>query len=231
LGPGQGNTGPIKGGSGSGSSGNVGVDEHQDTPFNEFSGCTPEKKTAIVRSWFDVIDFVKVAHSVDFSKKPGTLESRIFGDDVHTRPGAADFIHSELPRSQCVLRRLANLCSTEIYDNILNLYEDKVYGKIHIACQDVYQKNRAVQVTCKTELENGEIGGYAWSYSDKIDEQLIVMCDPFFRPGQELLLDLLKELRSHKSYQKDPHQLLGKTRMLLHEITHLAAMAESKSGK
>jgi hypothetical protein len=30
------------------------------------------------------------------------LESRVFGDDVHERPGAAGFIHSELPRFQCV---------------------------------------------------------------------------------------------------------------------------------
>jgi hypothetical protein len=57
------------------------------------------------------------------------------------------------------------------------------------------------------------------------------MCDPFFRPGQEHFEPLLAELRSHKSYQKDPHQLLGKTRMLLHEITHLAAMSETPAGK
>jgi hypothetical protein len=100
----MGNTGPIKGpGSGSGSgSGNVGYDEHRNTPFNEFSGCKTSQKDDIIQAWRDLIQFLRLAASIDFSKKPGTLESRVFGDDVHERPGAAGFIHSELPRFQCV---------------------------------------------------------------------------------------------------------------------------------
>jgi hypothetical protein len=231
----MGNTGPIKGpGSGSGSgSGNVGFDEHRNTPFKEFSGCTASKKNDITQSWWDLVQFVRLAASIDFSKKPGTLESRVFGYDVHERPGAADFIHSELPGSQLVPPRSANLCYTEIYANILKLYDDKVYGKIRIGCQDLYQTHRSKyqQTNCKAELADGEVGGYAFSYSEKLEDNTIVMCDPFFRPGQELFEPKLKELRGNKAYQKDTRQLNGKFHMLLHELTHLAAMSETSTGK
>jgi hypothetical protein len=120
-----------------------------------------------------------------------------------------------------------------IYGNILKLYTDKVHGKIRMSCKDIYQKHRTVakQVNCASETHFGEIGGYAFSYDEQLVNNTIVMCKPFFQPGQELLLGLLKELRGNKAYQKDPHQMNGKTRMLLHEITHLAAIAESPIGK
>lgn len=40
------------------------------------------------------------AVSIDFSKKPGTFESRILRYNVSERPGAAGYIHSELRRFQ-----------------------------------------------------------------------------------------------------------------------------------
>jgi hypothetical protein len=120
-----------------------------------------------------------------------------------------------------------------IYTNILKLYTDKIHGKIRMSCKDIYQTHRAKadQVSCSSETHFGEVGGYAFSYSEELEDNTIVMCKPFFQPGQELLEPLTKELRSNKAYQKDPHQMNGKTRMLLHEITHLAAMAESPVGK
>ncbi|KAG7406899.1 Chitotriosidase-1 [Fusarium oxysporum f. sp. rapae] len=210
LGPGMGSdNGPIKGpGSGS-SNGNSDVN-HMNTPFTEFRGCTASQKRDIVQSWWDTVEFVRLAAATDFNKKPGTLESRVFGFDVHEREGAGNFINM-------------------IYTNILKLYTDKIHGKIRMSCKDIYQTHRAKtdQVSCSSETHFGEVGGYAFSYSEKLENNTIVMCKPFFQPGQELLQPLLKELRSNKEYQKDPHQMNGKTRMLLHEITHLAAMTES----
>jgi hypothetical protein len=123
-----------------------------------------------------------------------------------------------------------------IYANIFKLYTDKVYGKILMSCEDVYQKRRTLekQVTCKKVLfngEKGEIGGYAYANSVELLDSMIVLCDPFFRDGQELLLPLITRLRSNKAYQKDPHQMNGKTRALLDEITHLAAMSETDDSK
>jgi hypothetical protein len=120
-----------------------------------------------------------------------------------------------------------------IYANILKLYTDKVHGKIRMGCKDIYQTHRSLadQVKCSNAVHLGEVGGYAFSYSEKLEDNTIVMCKPFFQPGQELLKGLIKELGTNKGYQKDPHQMNGKTRMLLHEITHLAAMSETSSGK
>jgi hypothetical protein len=70
------------------------------TPFTGFLGCNPSQKRDIAQSWWDIVDLVKLAAATDFNKKPGTLESRVFGSDVNTRKGAGDFIHSELPRYQ-----------------------------------------------------------------------------------------------------------------------------------
>ncbi|OBS20320.1 hypothetical protein FPOA_06693 [Fusarium poae] len=213
----SGNDFPIKNpGSGNTGGPNKGVDNgknkadgsHKDTPFTGFIGCTVVQKAQITQSWWDVVEFVKLAAATDFSKNPGTLEDRVFGSDVNTRQGAADFIHM-------------------IYANILKLYTDKVYGKIHMSCVDVEQTHRKQQTSCASEIRKGGVGGYAFSYSQKIEDQYIVMCRPFYQPGQPLLKDLLVELRGHKSYQKDPHQMNGKTRMLLHEMTHLAAFSET----
>lgn len=102
-----------------------------------------------------------------------------------------------------------------------------------MSCKDIYQTHRKPkdQVTCASETFFGEVGGYAFAYDEQLVNNTIVMCRPFFQPGQELLKGLIKELDSNKAYQKDPHQLNGKTRMLLHEISHLAGIAESPVGK
>jgi hypothetical protein len=120
-----------------------------------------------------------------------------------------------------------------IYANILELYTEKIHGKIRMSCEDVYQEHetQAKQVNCKSATYWGQIGGYAFDNSAKLEDATIVMCKPFFNPGQELLQPLIKELREHPGYQKDPYQMNGKTRMLLHEITHLAAIAEKDESR
>jgi hypothetical protein len=77
--------------------GNSGFDDHKNTPFKEFRGCTARQKKDIVESWFDVAHLAGLAADTDFSNKPGVLESRVFGFDVHERGNAGYFINSELP--------------------------------------------------------------------------------------------------------------------------------------
>ena len=129
--------------------------------------------------------------------------------------------------------RLANLCHTVIYANILQLYTDKIHGKIRMSCEDLLQTNKAPwsQTSCSLALQLGEVGGYAFAYSAKLEDNTIVMCKTFFQPGQELLEPLIKELRSNRAYHNDPNQMNGKTRILLHEITHLAAISETPESK
>ncbi|KAM0200026.1 hypothetical protein ACHAPQ_008510 [Fusarium lateritium] len=121
-----------------------------------------KQKSAITESWCDTVEFVRLAAATDFNNKPGALETRVFGYDVHDREGAGNFI------------------------------------------------NKAKQVNCSSKTTSGEIGGYAFSYSDKLEENTIVMCDPFFQEGQPLFQPLIKELRGKKTYQKDLNQMMGK---------------------
>jgi hypothetical protein len=139
----------------------------------------------------------------------------------------------QISRDECVLMRSANLCHTVIYANILRLYTDQIHGKIRMGCQDILQTNKPMwsQTSCSLALQDGAVGGYASSYSSKLEDNTIVMCKIFFAPGQQLLLPLIQELRSNRAYQKDPTQMMGKTRMLLHELTHLAAMSETPVSK
>jgi hypothetical protein len=144
-----------------------------------------------------------------------------------TSSTVSDYILSVLPPP------LSNFCHPEIYGNIFKLYTDKTYGKIRIGCKDIYQTHRtkAQQVSCAGETHFGEVGGYAFSYSEKLEDNTVVICSPYFERSREHLLGLVKKLRDNKEYQKDVHQMNGKTRILLHEITHLAAIAESPVGK
>jgi hypothetical protein len=79
-----------------------GYHDHRDTPFKEFRGRTARQKKDIVQSWFAVAHLAGLATHTEFSNKPGVLESRVFGFDVHERGNAGYFINSELPRSHYV---------------------------------------------------------------------------------------------------------------------------------
>jgi hypothetical protein len=120
-----------------------------------------------------------------------------------------------------------------IYANILELYTEKIHGKIRMSCVDVVQthKTKSQQNSCSREVDLGEIGGYAFSYSEKLEDQTIVLCKLFFQSYRLLLEPLVQNLRDNKEYQKDPHQMNGKTGILLHEMTHLAAISETPASK
>ncbi|KAM0207177.1 hypothetical protein ACHAQD_012138 [Fusarium lateritium] len=139
-----------------------------------------KQKSAITESWCDTVEFVRLAAATDFNNKPGALETRVFGYDVHDREGAGNFINN--------LRK--------------DSHELRGYLPNH--------RVEAKQVNCSSKTTSGEIGGYAFSYSDKLEENTIVMCDPFFQEGQPLFQPLIKELRGKKTYQKDLNQMMGK---------------------
>lgn len=118
----------------------------------------------------------------------------------------------------------------------MDLYTSKTTGKIRIACKDIHQDHRAdnKQTTCNNKVPGRKplkIGGYAFSYGPEHDQGTIVLCPPFFAPGQESLPDKLKSLRNNKNEQKDGTLMTGKFKTLLHELTHLPSIEGQRDGK
>ncbi|KAK6835015.1 hypothetical protein PG987_009709 [Apiospora arundinis] len=186
------------------------------TPFKGFDGCSDSKKNDIIRAWWDVVDLARIPESVNFDK-PGTLETRFFGGDIQHRNDAKQQIHT-------------------VFKNIMDLYTSKTTGKIRIACKDIHQDHRAdnKQTTCNNKVPGRKplkIGGYAFSYGPEHDQGTIVLCPPFFAPGQESLPDKLKSLRNNKNEQKDGRLMTGKFKTLLHELTHLPSIEGQRDGK
>ncbi|KAH9906303.1 hypothetical protein F4778DRAFT_778690 [Xylariomycetidae sp. FL2044] len=185
------------------------ADDSQGTPFWGFDGCSDPKKQSIVRAWWDVVDLARIPSSVDFSK-PGTLEQRFFGADLGDRGDA-----------QAQIKR--------VFDNIMDLYTSKITGKIRIGCQDIHQDHRAddKQTKCSNTVPGQgtkKIGGYAFAYGPNHEDGTVVLCAPFFAPGQESLPEVLAELRSHQGEQKNSRLMTGKFAMLLHELAHLPSI-------
>ncbi|KAK8084140.1 hypothetical protein PG996_002921 [Apiospora saccharicola] len=118
----------------------------------------------------------------------------------------------------------------KVYGNILDLWSSKTTEKIVISCEDIPQpwraeKDRAYCNKKEPEMGIKPIGGYALTHGPSgYDGASIVMCPPFFAPGQEHLADIKKNLDNDKSQQKTATAMVGKARMLLHEMSHLAAL-------
>ncbi|KAF5628951.1 oviduct-specific glycoprotein [Fusarium sp. NRRL 52700] len=174
-----------------------------DTPFVSFDACSDSQRQDIEKAWADVVTLASVSKQFN---PPGTIESRIFGDDINAA----------------------------IFHNIQEL--SKNGRKMQISCQDVYQEHRSEkdQVKCKNEIQSssGSIGGYAFSTEPTIEKSTIVLCDPFFGPGQEFLGEIVDNLRkSPEGDRKNPNLMVGKGKILLHELTHLTALAETSTNE
>ncbi|KAF5690636.1 oviduct-specific glycoprotein [Fusarium denticulatum] len=201
-----------------------------DTPFASFDACSDSQRQDIEKAWADVVTLAGVSKQFN---PPGTIESRIFGDDINVRFEDISRIYSE---TLCLLvssrkKSRANQ-STAIFHNIEEL--NKNGRKMQISCQDVYQEHRAAndQVTCKNVIQSssGSIGAYAFSTEPTIEKSTIVLCDPFWAPGQEFLGEIVDNLRkAPEDDRKNPNLMIGKGKILLHELTHLVALAEGST--
>ncbi|KAG5802476.1 hypothetical protein H9Q74_009537 [Fusarium xylarioides] len=172
-----------------------------DTPFVSFDACSDSQRQEIEKAWADVVTLAGVSKQFN---PPGTIESRIFGDDINTA----------------------------IFHNIEEL--SKNGRKMQISCQDVYQEHRVAkdQVTCKNVIQSssGSIGAYAFSTEPTIEKSTIVLCDPFWAPGQEFLEEIVDNLRkAPEGDRKNPNLMVDKGKILLHELTHLTALAEAST--
>ncbi|KAG9508283.1 hypothetical protein J7337_001847 [Fusarium musae] len=181
-----------------------------DTPFVSFDACSHSQRQDIEKAWADVVTLTGISKQFN---PPGTIESRIFGDDINLRFKDISRIYT-------------------IFHNIQEL--SKNGRKMQISCQDVYQEHRAAkdQVSCKNEIQSssGSIGGYAFSTEPTIEKSTIVLCDTFFGPGQEFLGELVDNLRkAPEGDRKNPNLMAGKGKILLHELTHLTALAETST--
>jgi len=59
----------------------------------------------------------------------------------------------------------------------------------------------------------------------------IVLCPPFFAPGQFHLEKIKKDLDNDKSQQKTSTAMIGKAKTLLHELAHLSSLAGQEKGE
>ncbi|KAF5561827.1 SGNH hydrolase [Fusarium phyllophilum] len=181
-----------------------------DTPFVSFDACSDSQRQDIEKAWADVVTLAGVSKQFN---PPGTIESRIFGDDINVRFEDISRIYT-------------------IFHNIEELSRNG--RKMQISCQDVYQEHREAidQVTCKNEIKSsfGYIGAYAFSTEATIEKSTIVLCDPFWAPGQEFLGEIVDNLRKAPvGDRKNPNLMVGKGKILLHELTHLTALAEAST--
>jgi hypothetical protein len=46
----------------------------------------------------------------------------------------------------------------------------------------------------------GEVGGYAFLYNEKLEDNIVVICSLYFERSREYLLGLVKKLRDNKEY-------------------------------
>ncbi|KAI7762938.1 hypothetical protein LZL87_013429 [Fusarium oxysporum] len=181
-----------------------------DTPFVSFDACSDSQRQDIEKAWADVVTLVGVSKQFN---PPGTIESRIFGDDINVRFEDISRIYT-------------------IFHNIEEL--SKNGRKMQISCQDIYQDHRAAndQVTCGNVIKSssGSIGAYAFSTEATIEKSTIVLCEPFWAPGQEFLGEIVDNLRkAPEDDRKNPNLMIGKGKILLHELTHLTALAEEST--
>lgn len=63
-----------------------------DTPFVSFDACSDSQRQDIEKAWADVVTLVGVSKQFN---PPGTIESRIFGDDINLRFEDISRIYSE----------------------------------------------------------------------------------------------------------------------------------------
>ncbi|KAF5549973.1 SGNH hydrolase [Fusarium napiforme] len=211
----------------------VGIQPRQnvpgDTPFVSFDACSDSQRQDIEKAWADVVTLVGVSKQFN---PPGTIEARIFGDDINLRFEDISRIYSEsLPSCRKLQKSRANQ-PTAIFHNIEEL--SKNGRKMQISCQDIYQDHKGAndQVTCKNVIQSssGSIGAYAFSTEATIEKSTIVLCDPFWAPGQEFLGEIVDNLRkAPEGDRKNPNLMVGKGKILLHELTHLTALAETST--
>ncbi|KAF5707982.1 SGNH hydrolase [Fusarium mundagurra] len=211
----------------------VGIQPRQnvpgDTPFVSFDACSDSQRQAIEKAWADVVTLVGVSKQFN---PPGTIESRIFGDDINIRFADIARIYSQSSPSCHKLRTPRVNQLTAIFHNIEEL--SKNGRKMQISCKDIYQDHRGPndQVTCKNVINSsaGSIGAYAFSTEPTIEKSTIVLCDPFWAPGQEFLGEIVENLRKAPGDdRKNPNLMVGKGKILLHELTHLPALVESST--
>ncbi|PQE13566.1 oviduct-specific glyco protein [Rutstroemia sp. NJR-2017a BVV2] len=204
------------------------LEKRADSPFVGFDGCSPSQKNDIITAWGDAQKlatipaefnvagsseaillpdpFVNVGFGCSGICKVGVLEQRFFGNTIGQDPAAAALVKT-------------------VFMNIRDLNGKK--PQIRISCDD--QENPALKpenrAKCSNTVNGLSIGGYAFGTSTELKDNTIVLCKTFFLPGQQFLSDIEKELRS-SNQQTNALSMVGKGKILLHELTHLPAIVE-----
>ncbi|KAM3065616.1 hypothetical protein ACMFMG_011325 [Clarireedia jacksonii] len=205
------------------------LEKRADSPFVGFDGCSISQKNAIITAWGDAQKLASIPAEFNVAGAPeaillpdpfvnvgigqcsgickvGVLEERFFGNTIGQDPAAAALVKT-------------------VFMNIRDLSS---HGpQIRISCVDQNNPSRTEkqQARCTDKINGLSIGGYAFGTSTALKDNTIVLCSTFFLPGQEFLSDIEKQLRAFNQ-QKNPLSMIGKGKILLHELTHLPAIVE-----
>ena len=123
----------------------------------------------------------------------------------------------------------------EVFGSIKDLEAGRYNGPIHISCKDIFQTHRPEnqQVKCENTAGDGKggVGGYAFAYGPEHEDGTIVLCKRYFEPGQQSLSEIYTEIqKAGPSTAKNPNNIIGKGKLLLHELTHLPSISKAQSG-
>ncbi|KAH0427967.1 hypothetical protein CcaCcLH18_09326 [Colletotrichum camelliae] len=199
---------------------NAELQERADNPFAEYVGCSVPKKDIIDKAFEDAVRLVNIpaqlslGHEFTFFDRPcvgicssGQLEDRIWGKGFDKNPEAFNLVQT-------------------VFGNIRDLRSKS--SKIRVSCVDLQDPRfkEGEGAKCSDRINGKSIGGYAFGTSKEYHDNTVVFCSPFFAPGQEHLDEVEKNLKKDKNKQKDPNEMWSKAAILVHELSHLPAIAE-----
>ncbi|ESZ99230.1 oviduct-specific glycoprotein [Sclerotinia borealis F-4128] len=186
------------------------------TPFTGFDKCDFEQSLHIRTAWQDVVKLAKIPAGFNLDQgwlcngicSAGTLEKRIWGSDIASTG-----------------RRYDVGLIRKIFNNIKDLGSKTTQGQIRISCIDLPQPGGIEQTACYKIANGGLPTAYAFATSKNFDDNTIVLCPKFFT-NFEHLSELVGHKQAYPSETKDTDRMAGRAHILLHELTHLAAINE-----
>lgn len=125
---------------------------------------------------------------------------------------------------------LTQIPPSAVFGNIRDLRSKS--SKIRVSCIDLQDPRfkEGEGAKCSDRINGKSIGGYAFGTSKEYHDNTVVFCSPFFAPGQEHLDEVETNLKKDKNKQKDPNEMWSKAAILVHELSHLPAIAEQPEG-
>jgi hypothetical protein len=203
--------------------------------INKYYSCDSTQKSFINQAYKDTLTLADnlrpflTVHDDLFSPvaEVGELEKRYFGNDIAaTNDPKPALIRS---KSTSPKKSYANVLTLAVINNIANWYAwpifDWIGGKrIEVSCVDLPNTSN-LQCTTKIGNQNQRIAAYALSENGA----QIVFCELFFNHLH--LAQVESNLQVIPGNQKDLTQMKSTAHVMFHEMTHLAVISNTDSGR